>query len=176
MEMSVSVQEKRDFLDWLLQRYPQESHEMIWFLEELMIDDRLLDCVHFVEQISACPKGVIMTKSQTSPFTFTFFKGKVSTENVYTAYHEIHLYNHENFFVQVNFPESQRNPFYRAVLEADKLFKQQAKETTEALLNQLLHTGKISHVKEKINDALERGDYTAFMIYSSQLKKMQDVE
>src|SRR5699024_4642980 len=176
MELSVSVQDKKNFLQWFMQTYRIESHEMEWFLEELIIDDRILDYVHFVERIEDCPKGIIMTKGQSETFTFTFFKGNVSTEDVYTAYHEIHLYQQENLFIQVNFPENEYHAFYQAVLEADEAFQQYAKETTEELLEGILLDAKINDLKAKVNHALEVGNKEAFMAYSRQLQSIQKME
>lgn len=176
MEVSVTAKEKREFLKWFLQHHSTDFYEISWFLEELMVDKRILDSIHFVQTTEDCPKGIIISKQPTEQFSFIFFKGNVSTEDVYTAYHEVHLYKYEKMFIQMNFPGSKQNLLYQSVLEADKLFQRQAKEKADVLLDKLLYEGKLLHLEKEINVALETGNHDAFMMYSNQLKELQELE
>lgn len=173
MHISVSIQDKKDFLKWFIQHHNIEAHEMNWFLEELIDDERALFYVHFVQDIQYCPKGIVITTTETEDVSFLFFKGNVQTEDVYTAYHELQLYQDEAIYVQMNFPQRTKNRLYQTVLEDDVSFYQQTKAVTEKLLAHSLLVGRKNFLEQEINKALENLDYEKFMMYSSQLKEIK---
>lgn len=56
MKFPVSIQDKKDFLHWFIQYQNIEAHDMNWFLNDLLDDERALFYVHFVQNIQYCPK------------------------------------------------------------------------------------------------------------------------
>lgn len=172
MKIPVSIQHKKDFLQWFIQHCKIERHEMNWFLNDLVEDERALFYVHFVQDIEYCPKGIIISASHSKEISFLFFKGNVQTEDVYTAYHELQLYQDEAIYFQVNFPRSEGNELYQSVLEDDISVLQQTKIVTEELLSHSLLVGKKRFLEKEINKALENNDYEKFMYYSAQYKEI----
>ncbi len=170
MQLPVSIQAKKYFLHWFISSYHINSEEINWFLEDLLEDEQALLNIHFVSNIEHCPKGIIISTKETNNASFIFFKGAIQTEDVYTAYHELHLYNEEAFYVQIDFPERERHPLYQYVLEEEK--NQSAKDSQSAneLLHFLLIKGKHNYLQGKIDRALESGDKQSFLHYSNQLK------
>lgn len=173
MNIPVSIRDKQDFLQWFLTNHPTEAHDVNWFLNDLLDDEQALFYVHFVQDIQYCPKGIILRASEQDEITFTFYKGNVQTNNVYTAYHERQLYRDEALFIQIDFPGKHNNKLYRAVLEDEISFKQEIRVMTEQILTHSLQEGKKKYIEEEINRALETRDYERFIHYSAQLKKLK---
>lgn len=170
MDVSVSIQEKKDFLTWFIQKHEMLSDELNWFIQDLLDDHRTLEYVHFVERVEDCPKGIVITIRQDGDLSFLFFKGKVRTNDIYTAYHELQLYQEDHIFVKVNFPDDRRNTLYQAVLEADHAFRREVKQVTEQLLHKVATEGEITILQQEIDRSLLEKDYESFMYFTSRLK------
>lgn len=173
MDISVSIQEKKEFLTWFLQKHEMHSEELNWFIQDLLDDQRTLEYVHFVERMKDCPKGIMITIRPAGNLSFVFFKGKVRTNDIYTAYHELQLYQQENMFVNVNFPEKEQNILYQAVLEADYAFRQEISRVTEQLLHKITREGEVAYLEREIDRSLFAEDYGAFMYFSNRLKTLK---
>lgn len=173
MTVPVSNEKKRAFLHWFMRHHKVEAHDMDWFLKDLLDDEQALIHLHFVDDITDCPKGIIITSHLNEQITFQFFKGKVRTDNVYTAYHEMNLYQEEPIFIQITFPFCSQNSLYQEVIEDDVQTKLDIKSTTEKILNQTLKQGRREFLMKEINLALEKRNQEQFMYYSSQLKELE---
>src|SRR5699024_5833955 len=88
------------------------------------------------DDITDCPKGIIITSHLNEQISFTFFKHQVKSTNVYTAYHEMNLYKNESLFIQVNFPFCTHNELYQAIIENNIKAKSAMIEATKELLQQ----------------------------------------
>lgn len=174
MNISVTVREKKEFLTWLMDYLKQESYEINWFLNDLYENEYALEHICFVPNVKDFPKGILLAKGLQDHVTFHFFKGNVRTSDVYTAYHELQLYHTEQFYIQVDLPESQINTLYYTVLGPEADFGEKIKRNTDELLNTLLYTGRQSFLNKKINWALEQGNHDAFIFYSNQLNAMDE--
>src|SRR5690625_314827 len=170
MHTPVSIYAKKQFLQWFIAHYPPNAQEINWFLEDLIEDERALFYLHFVRHIENCPKGIIISTQTFDDLSFLFFKGSVQTSDVYTAYHEFHLYNEEKFYIQVNFPQQLYHPLYEAVLEEEDILLEKDKIQAETLLQHLLEQGKKDLLKHEIDKALDNSDNKKFIIYTEQLK------
>lgn len=173
LTVPVSIEQKRAFLNWFIYHHKVKAHDMDWFLNDLLEDKQALTHLHFVDDISDCPKGIIITTHLNEQMNFTFFKGNVKTNNVYTAYHEMHLYSEDPIYIQVNFPFCTHNELYQTVIVDNQEAKVDMKETTENILKYTLQKDRKQFLKQQINHALEEQNYESFMYYSSQLKLMQ---
>lgn len=171
MQNPVSIQAKKQFLQWFISHYKMNTQEVNWFLEDLIEDERALFHLHFVQDIEHCPKGIIISTHVPDDVSFLFFKGSVQTNDVYTAYHELHLYHEEAFYVQINFPQSNLHSLYKAVLEEEMMQREKDKVYAEQLLKHLLMQGEKQTLEREVNEALDSSDSAKFIHYSTQLKK-----
>lgn len=169
MTVPVSIEKKRAFLHWFIMHHKVEAHDMDWFLKDLMDNEQALEHVHFIDDITDCPKGIIITSHLNEQISFQFFKGNVRTDDVYTAYHEMNLYQEESIFIQINFPFCSQNSLYQAVIEDDVYAKTNIKFTTEKLLNHTLKQGRREFIMKEINIALDKRDQKQFIYYTSLL-------
>ncbi|MEI3604741.1 YpiB family protein [Pseudogracilibacillus sp. SE30717A] len=172
MQLPISIQAKKYFLKWFIRYFDIHSDDINWFLEDLLEDEQALLNIHFVRNIEHCPKGVIISTQESNNTSFTFFKGAIQTEDVYTAYHELHLYYEEAFYVQINFPECESHPLYKCVLEEEKIQTEKDSQYANDLLQFLLVKGKKQYFEEKIDEALQKGDKQSFFYYSTKLKAL----
>lgn len=150
-----------------------KAHDLDWFLNDLLEDDQALAQLHFVDDITDCPKGIIITSHLNEQISFTFFKSHVKSNNVYTAYHEMHLHKNEHIFIQVNFPFCTHNELYQSVIEDNMEVKSIMIEKAEEILHQTIQQNRQEFLKKEINQALKQKNYDAFMYYSSQLKEIK---
>ncbi|HLR71890.1 MAG TPA: YpiB family protein [Pseudogracilibacillus sp.] len=174
MQVPVSIQTKKLFLQWFISHYKMKNEEIIWLFEDLLENERALFYLHFVQDITYCPKGIIISTQALNNLSFLFFKGHVQTNDVYTAYHELHLYDEEACYIQINLPIHEQNYLFEAVLEEEFLFRENDKITAEHLLNHLEGEGEKRLFKQEINKALDELDYNRFLYYSNRLKDLND--
>ena len=172
MSVPVTIEKKRAFLNWFMLHHKVKAHDMEWFLKDLLENEQALTHVHFVDDITDCPKGIIITSHLNEQITFQFFKGNVHTDNVYTAYHEMNLYQNEPFFIQVIFPFCAHNTLYQDVIVDDGQMQLEIKKTTADILDYTLKQGRRVFLKKQIDHALKNRQYKQFMYYSSQLKEL----
>lgn len=173
MDISVSVKEKRIFLEWFLQHFSPDEIE--WLLEELIEDDQLLESIHFVDQVKNCPKGISIAIDHTSiDADFLFFKGNVKTKDVFTAYHELQLYKHETCFIHIDFPGKYENALYSSVIEADEQLTEEIRVTTNELIDYLQYEGELNYLQGKVNLALDQMNEQDFDYFSARLKNLKN--
>lgn len=175
MELSVSLEEKKNFLQWFADCQLLETYEINWFLDQLLESDTLLSRIHFVEKLKDHHKGIWMGKENSHGFSFLFTKGKIKTEDIYTAYHDLQLHPEEPLFMQLEFQESIHTKLYRTVIEPERKFKQQLQERTDQFLHDLLQKGKRDLLKASIDKALVTGNITDFKNYAQQLNELSEV-
>src|SRR5699024_711128 len=166
-----SLKYKKRFLRWFMNNQLAEDSDVSWFLEDLLIDEHALERIRFVEQIDASPKCIIIsTYPEDEPLVF--FKGAVQSDNVYTAYHELQLHEDELFYVQVKFPEIEKNRLYQILLLEERTAERKNKAVATHLLNHLLQSEKKQLILQKIDWALDTKNAEMFQYYSEQLQEI----
>lgn len=168
-----SLKYKKRFLRWFMTHQLTEDDDVSWFLDDLLVDERALLRIRFVERIDASPKGMIISTIPGEK-PFVFFKGAVQTDNVYTAYHELQLHDDEPFYVQIKFPSIEKNRLYQMLLREERSFEKRNKSVATHLLNHLLHQEKKQLIIQKIDWALDTKNEEMFQYYSKKLKEILD--
>lgn len=168
-----SLRYKKRFLRWFLDTKLAEDSDVSWFIEDLLVDEHALNRVRFVDRINENPKGIVIsTLPEDEPFIF--FKGAVQSDNVYTAYHELQLHDDEPFYVQIKFPQIEKNRLYQMLLREERAASKKNKAIATHLLEHLLQMEKKSLILQKIDWALDTKNETMFHYYADQLKKLED--
>ncbi|HLR54081.1 MAG TPA: YpiB family protein [Pseudogracilibacillus sp.] len=174
MELSVSLEEKKDFLQWFIEYQLLETYEINWFIEQLIENDTLLSQVHFVEEINNHHKSIWMGKEDSHGFSFLFRKGKVSSKDIYTAYHDLMLHPEEPLFFLLKFQEPVNTQKYQTVIEPGYYSKRQLQIKTEVFLNEILVNNTCELLRELIDEALITGNVADFEKYALQLKELSE--
>ncbi|HEY4552763.1 MAG TPA: ReoY family proteolytic degradation factor [Bacillaceae bacterium] len=181
MATPVSVNEKKDFIRWFLNRYQLKRRESVWILNYLMSHDQLMEKVHFVEDAQCCPRGLIMSTHCTREVPFRFYKENIMTTDAEKSFHDIRLNRDEDIYIQINFRASHQCHQYAAVLEDNpfmpKTFHldEKDKAIAEQFLNESLRSFREDKLMKLIDESLDRNDRERFEELSAQLKQLKEL-
>lgn len=179
MATPVSVNEKKEFIRWFLNRYQLKRRESVWILNYLMSHDKLMEKVHFVEEAQCCPRGLIMSTHCTREVPFRFYKENIMTTDAEKSFHDIRLNRDEEIYIQINFRSSNLSHHYAAVLEENPYVQknlyinQQDKELAEKFLNHSLQSFKEDKLLKAIDKALDSHDKEVFERLSAKLNQIR---
>src|SRR5699024_4169491 len=63
MYTPISIQHKKDFIQWFLRHYTLKKYEANWLLNFLITKDKFLKKVSFVHDVRFCPRGIILSSA-----------------------------------------------------------------------------------------------------------------
>jgi uncharacterized protein YpiB (UPF0302 family) len=178
MKTPVSVNEKKDFIRWFLNRYQLKRRECVWILNYLMSHDQLMKKVHFVEEAQYCPRGLIMSTHCAEEVPFRFYKENIMTTDAEKSFHDIRLNKDEDIYIQLNFSKSNASYQYAAVLEENPfmpkylLINEKDRIIAEQFLKSSIETYQKQKLLAAIDHALDRNDKKEFERLTTQLKNM----
>lgn len=179
METPVSVNEKKEFLRWFLNRYQLKRREAVWILNYLMSHDKLLEKVHFVEDARFCPRGLVMSTYCSNDVPFRFYKENIMTTDAEKSFHDIRLNKDEDIYIQLNFRGSNVSHQYVAVLEENPyvenklLITEKDKHYVEQFLQFTLRKYQEEKILNAIDEALDRNDKKEFARLVKQLNEFR---
>jgi uncharacterized protein YpiB (UPF0302 family) len=178
MKTPVSVNEKKDFIRWFLNRYQLKRRECVWILNYLMSHDQLMKKVHFVEEAQYCPRGLIMSTHCVEEVPFRFYKENIMTTDAEKSFHDIRLNKDEDIYIQLNFTKSNASYQYAAVLEENPfmpkylLINEKDRIIAEQFLKSSIETYQRQRLLDAIDEALDKNDKEEFRRLTSQLKNI----
>lgn len=105
MTASVTANEKRDFVKWLLTNFQMKRRESVWILNYLMSHDELLENVHFVEGVEHCPRGMMISTTSSTGAPFRFYKGTIVSADAEKSFHDMRLHPDQPMYIELKFPE-----------------------------------------------------------------------
>ena len=91
MNHIITTMEKKNFLQWFLNRYELQNRESAWLITYIMSDEKLLENVHFVDDSTSTKRTILMSTKCVKGISFRFTKGKLVTSDVERAFHDIRL-------------------------------------------------------------------------------------
>src|SRR5699024_12312408 len=100
-------------------------------------DERKLESIRFVDSLEGCSKGIFITFEQGIGARFLFFKGRIKTRDVYTAFHEVHLHRDEAYFIAADFLDKTSNLLYQSVMEANEMEKENMAQIADNILEKI---------------------------------------
>lgn len=179
MATPVSVNEKKEFIRWFLNRYQLKRRESVWILNYLMSHDQLMEKVHFVEEAQCCPRGLIMSTHCTREVPFRFYKENIMTTDAEKSFHDIRLNRDEDIYIQINFRSSNLSHQYAAVLENNPYIQknihlnERDKVDAEQFLAQCLRSFQEEKLLKAIDQALDSQDKDKFSMLTTQLNQLR---
>lgn len=180
MATPVTVNEKKEFIRWFLNRYQLKRRESVWILNYLMSHDKLMEKVHFVEEAQCCPRGLIMSTHCTRDVPFRFYKDNIMTTDAEKSFHDIRLNRDEEIYIQINFRSANLSHHYAAVLEENPFLQtnlflsEKDKIFAEKLLAHSLMTFKEDKLLKAIDHALDSNDKDTFEKLSLELNRLRE--
>lgn len=176
MYTPISIKEKKHFIKWFLKHFALKKIEATWILNYLTKHDTLLEKLRFVNDAMFCPRAIVVTSQCSDETPFLFYKEHIITEDIDKFFHDIRLHQEENIYIQLNFKQSNQNPFYAVVLEENPFIPietsiiKQDDHASEILLNQLLQDYRLKTLKQDIDQALDDRDKKKFNKLTAMLK------
>lgn len=179
MNTSISIQDKKAFINWFLAHYQLKKREGVWILNYLINHESLLSNVHFIREARFCPRGMIISAKCSDEVAFRFYKDHIVTTDAEKSFHDIRLNRHEPIYIQLSFKNSYQNAEYSAVLEDnpflpdDFFITKREKQLAKEFLNHTLFEAKKKQLLDKIDHALDELDDKSFILYTNRLKELK---
>lgn len=178
MQAPISIQDKKEFIEWFLNHYQLKKRESVWILNYLVNHDNLLNNVHFIREAKFCPRGIIISSQCTDNAPFRFYKNHLVTTDAEKSFHDIRMNRDEPLYVQLNFHNSIQNASYVAVLEdnpfipEDYYITKNDEDNARQLLEKVAYDCEKKKLQEAIDHSLDKNDHKKFMELTTKLHKL----
>lgn len=178
--MTISVYEKKKFIQWFLNHYQMKRRESVWILNYLMNHEKVLEHVHFVSEARLCPRGVVMSTKCVNDPPFRFYKEQVMTTDPEKSFHDIRLNDTEPIYIQLNFKNANQHPRYALVMEEnpflpeDYYITKQDRKMAEKFLDHVKYDFQLKKIQTEIDRALDEGDKEKFHELIEKMNELFD--
>lgn len=180
MKNNITIEAKKNFLQFILKNHKLKRRESAWILNYLMNHEIVLNKTHFVEKVDKTSRGLrIMTEDtrrQEQPFTF--YKEGKAFHNPEQAFHDIRLNWHQSLYVEILFPQAWMNSEYLLVLENNPFYHWNetiplgTKEKADRAMDSFLYESQRNQILKDINSALENDDRESFDYLSERIHEL----
>lgn len=180
MSASVSIEDKKNFLTWVLNHLKFKRRESVWILHYLLGHKSVLENVHFVNGAKFCPRGLIMSTTCSDHIPFRYYKSHIVTTDPEKAFHDIRLNCDQKLYLELNFKQAYQNTQYVSVIEENPFIPEdfflsvEDKQNANQLLNQSVYRFQKTQLKAEIDAALDCGDKRKFLELSQALKQLEE--
>lgn len=180
MNIQISLDDKKIFLGWFLDRYQLKRRESMWILNYLLNHDIVLNKVHFIEAVEKTPRGMVMSTTEMDSEPFLFYKKGTVFSDPEQAFHEVRLNWQEEMYIELNFSNPWKSAEYLTVLEDNPYYKWNETispkliEEVELALETLSLTERKQNTLHQIDLSLEEDDRERFIQLSNQLKEIEE--
>jgi uncharacterized protein YpiB (UPF0302 family) len=180
-EMSVAVNEKKNFIKYFLNNFQLQRRECVWILNYLVSHEDILEKIHFVDNIEKCENAVTMsTNCQYDAPAFAGIVRGSGTVDPEKFWHFIRVNNDADIYIQLVFSDKNKNQAYLNIMEEnpniiDKNLKQYKKEA-EKFINHCLKVHEKEALMHQIDKALDAGDEDLFKELSEKYREMTNNE
>lgn len=178
--MSISVEDKKDFIRWFLNHFQLKRRESVWILNYLINHDALMEKVHFVDEARFCPRGIVISTQCVDEVPFRFYKDQIMTTDAEKSFHDIRLNRNEPVYIQLNFDNANQSVKLAAVLEEnpfmpeDYFITEKEKSIAKRVLNESLFQFQLNRIQSEIDSALDEGNKEKFNKLTKELKTLKE--
>ncbi|PTM58702.1 YpiB family protein [Desmospora activa] len=180
MSDCVTISEKKEFIQWFLNRCELQRREAAWLLNYLSSDDEVLGRTHFVDCLRHLPKTMIVSARCVSMTPFQYSKRKRVTSDVETAFYDIRSCSNDDLYITLHFEDKTSCPEYAAIaiLEVNPMERQDLVQDSlfglfaEVILDQAVRDYRKKDLYRRIDEALANGDEQQFLQLTEQWLKI----
>lgn len=182
MSETVTVSTKKEFIRWLLSQFQLRKKEATWLFNYLLSDDRLLEKIHFTDDIRNRQKTIVMSTICAQAVPFQFQKLSKIYYDVERAFHDIRLNPDEEVYICVYFKDRMQCPQYLAVLEGSSVDGQRLVQDNfssllaEIIMDRAIRKYRIKQLEQEIDLALQVLDKGLFLKLSAEKKELMDLD
>lgn len=179
MQTPISVQDKKEFIQWFLNNYQLKKRESVWILNYLINHEEILANVHFIREARFCPRAIIMSSHCSNEVPFRFYKSQLVTTDAEKSFHDIRLNQKEPLYIQLNFRDAKQNALYVAILEdnpfvpEDYFITNKDREYAKRLLDKVIYDYQRDALQAEIDQALDEKDQQKF---TELVKRLHNLE
>lgn len=181
-EAAVTVSAKKDFIRWFLSKFQLKKKEGTWLFNYMLSDERLLERIHFTDDLRNRDKTMIISTicSQATPFQFQ--KQSKIYYDVERAFHDVRLNPDEEVYISLYFKDRLLCPQYLAVLEGRPMEGQRVSQEdvmslmAEIIIDKAIRKQRMKVLYEEIDKSLQAKDTSSFLTLSSEWKELRALE
>lgn len=169
--------EKHAFIRYLVSQHAFKKRHIIWVLNFLAHHDQYLDDIHFVEDVTGCPRRLILSTHEmnTPPLLFCDEEGEFTIAE--KIIEKIQQHRGEALYVQVNFPNWKGNVRYLKVLEDNPyieglLHQDELSRCADEVIEQVQKEILKKQLVEAIDSALDSKDHELFKELTKRLSEL----
>lgn len=181
MGEAITTSAKREFIRWFLSNYQLKKNEGTWLFNYFLSDDRLLEKVHFTDDLYNREKTMIISTVCSRATPFLFQKKSKLNYDVEIAFHDIRENPHEDIYINLFFKDRMNCPKFLFVLESRKKmelkqrFSQDhvASLIAEIVVDKAVRRHRLKELVEEINLSLDNNDRELFMKLTEERNQLQ---
>jgi uncharacterized protein YpiB (UPF0302 family) len=176
---NITATKKREFIKWFLNNYQFKSRPSVWILNFLYSYEHLLEKVHFVEDASKTPRGIVITTRCVDDIPLRYYKNGTVITDEEKCFHDIRLNKEQDIYIELNFKDKYNHEEYWEVLEENPFDEPDTSEFEEQaahFLDYCLYEFKVEQLKKRIDEAIDDGDKELFMKLANELSKVEKVK
>lgn len=182
MGEAVTVSAKKEFIRWFLSKFQLKKKEGSWLFNYMLSDERLLEKVHFTDDLRNREKTMIISTvcSQATPFQFQ--KTSKIYYDVERAFHDIRLNPEEDVYISLYFKDRLLCPQYLAVLEGRPMEGQRVSQDdvmslmAEIIIDKAIRRQRMKVLYEEIDRSLVDGNQGLFMDLTKEWNDLKQLE
>jgi len=178
----VTASAKKEFIRWFLSHYQLKKKEGTWLFNYILSDERLLERIHFTEDLRNRDKTMIVSAICSGATPFQFQKLTKVYYDVEKAFHDIRLNPHEDLYVTVYFRDRLTCSRYLTVLEGRPLQDQRVSQETmmsllaEIIMDRSIRKHRMQKLQEEIDISLLKGEKGRFLALTSEWNELRKLE
>jgi uncharacterized protein YpiB (UPF0302 family) len=182
MDDVVTVSTKKEFIRWFLSKFYLKKKEGTWLFNYMLSDERLLEKIHFTENLKNKEKTIIISTLCSGATPFQFQKAAKIYYDVERAFHDIRLNPHEDVHVAVYFKDRMSYSQYLAVLEGNPMEEQRVLQEgtmsliAEIVMDNAIRKHRLKNLLQEIDAALESRNKQKFLSLTNEWLELRKLE
>lgn len=179
MSEAITISAKKEFIRWFLSNFRLKKNEGTWLFNYLLSDDRLMEKVHFTDDLRNREKTIIISSMCSHATPFQFQKQAKVYYDVERAFHDIRLNPDEEIYISLYFKGRSTCSQYLIVLEDLQMEGQRVSQENvmsliaEIVIEKAVRRQRMKELLEEIDQALVNRDKELFMQLTSEWKELK---
>ncbi|WP_153863168.1 YpiB family protein [Fundicoccus ignavus] len=171
-------QRKRQFIEYLLQKYHHVNPTVTYLLNYLKTQPNTMDSIIFTENVKYAPRGIYISYQQSTQVPFVYYKDQLSYTMCEQAFHDIRLnskFNQQKFYLELNIPDYFQQLYYLDIFEENPFLPENEEliQSTDVHLERLSIEANIQQLSRKLDAALEKHQFEEVSYYLKQIEQLR---
>ncbi|MGY3766054.1 YpiB family protein [Vagococcus vulneris] len=175
----VQVENKKKFVNWLVQSVPLKQREAYWILNYILNHEIILTKTNFVKQADITPRGLVISDNHSTRQGIVLYKDQKTFTDPEQIFHEIRMNWRQTLYMEIDFVDSESlmlyqsiiedNPYSIEILDATKFYDRFERE-----FDQENNQFRKKFLEHKINQSLEYNDHDQFIKFSKEYNDLME--